>query len=370
MRIFIGGDLVPTELTRPGFDKGDLKSLFGSIQDLVQGSPFFINLECALTDQETAIRKCGPNLKGRPQDAQVLKKLGVTLAGLANNHTFDFGQPGLTDTKEALTRAGIPFTGVGDNEQLARQPYFFQTAGQTIAVVAVAEHEYCYALPDQPGAWAFDPFQTMEDISLAKKRADHVIVIYHGGKEQSPFPSPRLRKACQAMARAGASAVFCQHSHCIGSYEIYRGSHLLYGQGNFNFLKYLDHEHWFSGLLLELVLKKDTQLELIFHPVVVKETGVDLAQGEEKARLLQDFQNRNGILQDETAWLKKWQDFCQSVAPNYRRAAATAFENDDWGNPAEVFPHYLDCEAHLDVWQELFQTWHRKKTSEKGTYQE
>ena len=29
----------------------------------------------------------------------------------------------------------------------------------------------------------------------------------------------------------------------------------------------------------------------------------------------------------------------------------------------QIFPHYLDCEAHLDVWHTVFKSWHGNKTS-------
>lgn len=368
MRIIIGGDIVPTEATRDGFDRGDVEELFGSTIDLLKtGDRLIVNLECALTDQDTPIQKCGPNLRGRPEHAAVLRKLGVSLVGLANNHVFDFGQPGLRDTLQALDNEKLPWTGVGQNELDARKPYSLDCAGQKIAVITVAEHEYSYALPDQPGVWGFDPFDTIEDISSASKTADFVIVLYHGGKEQSPFPSPRLRKACRAMARAGAGAVFCQHSHCIGTWETWRGAHLVYGQGNFNFVGYRDHPHWQSGLLAALEIDPAGKADLCFHPVVTTPHGITLATGAAKENLLKAFEERSSQLLDEEQWLAQWHDFCLSVAPGYHRAVAEAFTSPDAAEPQEVFPHYLDCEAHTDVWRELYPTWHRKKTDEAGT---
>jgi poly-gamma-glutamate synthesis protein (capsule biosynthesis protein) len=369
MRIFIGGDIVPTAATRAGFDRGDIGALFGSVADLVKtGNRLIINLECALTDSDTPIRKSGPNLRGKPAYAAVLRALGVTDVGLSNNHVFDFGQPGYRDTLQALTDIGLPYTGVGENERDARQPHYFTCGGMRIAVVAVAEHEYSYALPKQPGVWGFDPFDTMEDITIARERADYVIVLYHGGKEQSPFPSPRLRKACQAMVRAGAGAVFCQHSHCIGAYETYHGAHIVYGQGNFNFVGHADHPHWQSGLLVALDLNTSDRAEICFHPVVVTECGITLATGDEKQTLLDAFDRRNHILQDEEQWLAEWHAFCLGVAKSYRQAVIGAYQNPDDQEPEQIFPHYLDCEAHTDVWRELFPTWHKDKTSEMGTY--
>jgi poly-gamma-glutamate synthesis protein (capsule biosynthesis protein) len=369
MRIFVGGDIVPTDATRDGFDRGDVDALFGSIVDLVRTSDcLIVNLECALTDSDTPIRKSGPNLRGRKSHVEILSKLGVSVVGLSNNHVFDFGQPGYRDTLQALDAAGLPYTGVGENERDARKPHYMMCDGKRIAVVAVAEHEYSYALPDQPGVWGFDPFDTMEDISIARQKADFVIVLYHGGKEQSPFPSPRLRKACQAMVRAGAGAVFCQHSHCIGTCETYRDAHIVYGQGNFNFVGHSDHPHWHSGLLAALDLGPAGPAGIFFYPVVVTNSGITLATGDEKQTLLDAFHKRNLRLQDEGQWLAEWHEFCLGVAKHYRRAVAEAFASPDDEVPAQIFPHYLDCEAHTDVWRELYPTWHKDKTSEMGTY--
>ncbi|MBQ8953997.1 MAG: CapA family protein [Clostridia bacterium] len=366
MKIFIGGDISPTEASEPFMASGDIRAAFGDVCDLVKGADLFVvNLECALTEKNTPIRKCGPNLKARPACAAALKALGVTDAGLSNNHVYDFGSGGFHDTLAALDEAGIRYTGVGRNEQDARKPHYMQARGKTVALVCVCEHEYSYALPDREGCWGFDPFETMEDVAIAKAHSDYVIVLYHGGKEQSRYPSPRLRRACQAMVRAGADLVLCQHSHCIGVPESYRGGYIVYGQGNFNFVTHRDHPHWLNGLLLELDLDEAMKPAFTFHPLRVNEHGVQLCQGEEKQRLLDEFYARTAVLQDDAAWMKEWNDFCLSVQPGYRRAIAVAFQ-DDAETPQQVFPHYLDCEAHTDVWRQLYPTWNGDNTIETG----
>lgn len=369
MKIFLGGDITPTPVTVPALDRGDLSALFGTVGALMaSGDARIANLECALTESDTPIRKCGPNLRGRPAYARVLRDFGLTAVGLANNHVFDFGTPGLRDTCAALDSVGLPYTGLGENEQDARRPLFFDAAGKRVALVCVAEHEYSYALRNRCGVWGFDPFDTMEDIAEAKKRADYVLVLYHGGKEQCRYPSPRLRRACRAMVRAGADFVACQHSHCVGVYETYRDAGILYGQGNFNFVGYIDHPHWRSGLLVELNDTPDGRLTPVFHPLTVTDTGVTLAEGETRETELAGLAERSRILEDEDAWLAEWHAFCVSMQANYREGVARAFRDNDTDVPAEIFPHYLDCEAHTDVWRELFPTWHKAGTDEQGTY--
>ena len=75
----------------------------------------------------------------------------------------------------------------------------FEKDGVRVTLINVCEHEYTYATETRVGARPFDEFETMQDIREAKKDADYVIVVYHGGKELCQYPSPRLMKACREM---------------------------------------------------------------------------------------------------------------------------------------------------------------------------
>ena len=123
MKILIGADVVPTSATEALFAAGDVKQLFGDVCDLAKTADrVIINLECALTNYEGRIAKFGPNLKGVPECTNALKALGVTDVMLSNNHVSDFGKQGLIDTLAALDAAGLPYTGVGENDTDSRKP--------------------------------------------------------------------------------------------------------------------------------------------------------------------------------------------------------------------------------------------------------
>lgn len=353
MKLILCGDIVPTERTTPTFEAGDGAELMGDTLEDLRAADFSVaNLECALTDGETPIRKCGPNLKGRPKYARLLADCGLTHLGMSNNHVMDYGEAGMRQTEQAIREAGMTPFGTGEDDQDSRRPVFLEKDGVRVAIVAVCEHEYSYALPHRYGANPFDPFDTMEDVARAREQADCVIVMYHGGKEQCEYPSPRLRKACRAMARAGANLIVCQHSHCVGCRERYRDCEIVYGTGNFNFVAHSEHPHWRSGLMLR-VAADSAGLSVEYVPVVpnAREDGVERASGARRDEILSGFEARSALMQDEKRWISEWRAFCQSVAPNYERAAQR------FGD--QIFPHYLDCEAHLDVWQTLFETWHR-----------
>lgn len=356
MKLMFGADLVPTDITNQLFVEQDFKTLFHDVADYTKKADrLIVNLECALTNSENAIRKCGPNLKADPACADALKAFGVTDVMLSNNHVFDFGLEGLRDTEENLRRVGLPYTGVGENDTDSRKIYYFTEGGKKFAIVNVCEHEYSYALPDRAGCNPYDPYLTMHDIREAKKNAEIVIVIYHGGKEFCRYPSPRLRLLCHEMAECGADVVLTQHSHCIGCYEEYEGSHILYGQGNFHFVSPGSDEGWLTSLLVELDI--DDKIRINFYPLVMLENGIDIAKGEKAKEIMDGFAARNEELKNGK-WIDGWRAFCNSPGRIfYRNCLKGLFAENSTEHQNQIFAHYLDCEAHTDVWRELFPTW-------------
>ena len=357
MKILIAADTVPTSVTTPLFEAGDKRALFGDICDLADAADrVILNLECALTNSENRIKKFGPNIKSTPEAVAGLKAFGVTEAALSNNHVFDFGIEGLRDTMAVLDKAGIPYMGIGENDTDSRKPYVIEAEGKKIGFINVCEHEYTYALPNRIGANPFDPFITMQDIRALKAECDYVIVIYHGGKEHCRYPSPRLYNLSHEMVLCGADVVIAQHSHCIGCYENFNGGHILYGQGNFNFVypEYTDKgEGWYTALLTELEIGE--KLNIKFYPIVATKTGCDLAKGERADEIMNAFEERNASLLDGT-WRDGWHAFCvsESIKPIYDNSVAPLLEDE---NTRHRFAHDLDCEAHTDVWRELYPTW-------------
>ena len=356
MKTLFFGDTSPSRISKESFRNKEVDKLFTDVRDFMKDSDFtFVNLECALTECQDAIKKFGPALSAPVETAEILKGLGVDLCGLSNNHTFDLGVKGIKDTLAALDEAGLDYTGWGDNYEDSRKNYVLDRNGEKICIITVCEHESSYALENRMGARPYDEYDTMEDIREARKTADRVIVIYHGGKEYCRYPSPRLYRLCHAMARCGADMVICQHSHCIGCYEEYEGCHILYGQGNFHFLSNSPQEGWYTSLAVKYDTKADT---IEFTPVKVIEGGIEIAKGEDAKAIMDAFAKRNEELQNGE-WKNGWHRFCESVKEGYMNNIGNAGRPESTETENAVFGHYLDCEAHTDVWRELFPTWNQ-----------
>ena len=357
MKLLLLGDVVANDFTRSIWKEKNKEALFGDALSLFEGNDLtFVNLECAITDSTDGIPKFGPCLASPVEVAEVLSDIGVDVCGLSNNHVFDFGPQGVADTIAALEKNNIAYTGFGKDYEDSRRNFVFEKDGKTVCIITVCEHEYSYALEDRMGSRPWDEFDTIEDVRAAKALYDRVIVIYHGGKELCRYPSPRLRRLGRALVRAGADVVLGQHSHCISAYEKYEGGHILYGQGNFHFIK---PQHPFDGWHSGLAVKYDTESgEIEFIPCQNTQTGITLALGESKDEIMNAFYLRNSHLSTDE-WKEGWHKFCVENKASYERAISKACVEGSTERDNGFFAHYLDCEAHTDVWRELFPTYNQ-----------
>ena len=209
-----------TASVKPFFDSADMKVL---------------QWECAVTKQDTPIDKSGPNHRCYPECAVFAEALGIDTVLLANNHTGDYGKPGVEDTLQTFAARGIRTVGAGMNEEEAAKPLYAECNGLKTAIINAAEYEFGMARGNSPGSNPLDPVVIAEKIKEEKEKNFLVIVTLHGGHEHFPFPSPRMRSWFRFFADCGADIVFNCHTHCPLGYEIYKGVPIVYCPGNFYF---------------------------------------------------------------------------------------------------------------------------------------
>ncbi len=255
------------------------------------------NLECCITEKEDPIKKDGPSLKVSPEQADVLKGLGVNLVGLANNHVLDYGLDGLKDTIEILEKNKILYAGnsamtssIIENINGVRCGFYF-----------ISEHQYNYFEKEGVGVNLLELDRCFNDVKELKVNSDVVFVMFHGGKEYYEYPTPRQQDVCRKFVDSGADVVICQHSHCVGCEEKYKESTILYGQGNFVF-PYRDNKHFKSGLLTEALIEEDGSVTLNYIPTVHEKPGVvEIAPKDKVNNILNSFYDRTNKLSKESS---------------------------------------------------------------------
>lgn len=368
MQIIIGGDLVPTKSNVKLFSESNLKSLLGNeLLDIWDAADVRIfNLEVPLADEETPIFKNGPNLIAPTKSIKGIKALNPTVLTLANNHILDQGEKGLKRTMDLLKENEIPFVGAGNKLTEASKPYLFERDGIRVGVYACAENEFSIARDDTAGANPFNPLESLDHIDKLKKECDYLIVLYHGGKEHYRYPSPNLQRVCRKIVEKGADFIVCQHSHCIGSYEEYNGSTIVYGQGNFIF-DYSENVLWNTSILIQIDIEKDVKINYV--PIEKDKNGIKVAIGNEKKEILNEFNERSNNIKNEQFVNMKFKELAKDNQRQYLYTFSNfgrIFRNLDRilfrsvffkysynKNKRIAMQNYLECESHRDLLLEI-----------------
>ena len=292
MKIIIGGDLAPTKTNFSFFSEGNLKALIDArlLSEINSADYRIFNLEVPLSDNEQPIIKDGPNLVAPTSTVNGIRMLDPVILSLANNHIMDQDEQGLLTTIGQLSNNSLNYVGAGKNLSEAAKPFIVEKDGLKIGIYACAENEYSIAGEKIAGANPFDPLESLDHIFNLKSECDFVIVLYHGGKEHYRYPSPGLQKVCRKITDKGADLVICQHSHCIGAFEKYSGSVIVYGQGNFLFDR-RDNEYWNTGILVKAVFGNEMSVDFI--PFNKNGNGVAMPSLRDSEALLNEFKERS-----------------------------------------------------------------------------
>jgi poly-gamma-glutamate capsule biosynthesis protein CapA/YwtB (metallophosphatase superfamily) len=238
--------------------KDEAEKLFGPFYEKLRKADLSItNLESPITNSNQKIPKTGPHIKSHPDSLSVLKKTGINLVTLANNHIMDFGVTGLRDTLDACQEQLINTVGAGINPDETVAPFFIGKDGLKVAIINIAENEFGTIKDDHAGANPLNIVQNFYSIQRTSEEVDYVIVIIHGGHEHYPLPSPRMKETYRFFIEAGASAVVGHHPHCFSGYEVYNNAPIFYSLGNFLFDKEKRYtNHWNEGFAVRFRVSK------------------------------------------------------------------------------------------------------------------
>lgn len=307
----VAGDFCPREE-----NCGDLVERIDEIT--CQVKPFFhsadmkvLQWECTVTRQDTPIDKSGPNHRCYPECTVFASALEIDTVLLANNHTGDYGDPGVKDTFDAFRKLNIRTVGAGMNEAEAAEPLRVEYNGITCSVINAAEYEFGIAYGDKPGAYGMDPIKLAAQIKAEKAECDLVAVMLHGGHEQYSWPTPRLRSLCRFMADCGADAVFNCHSHCPIGYEVYNGVPIIYSPGNFYFPnRPTSLPQWYIGYIPKFFFDADGVYALEILPYYNYKQALTLMDEKDTEAFFDYLDDLSAPIADEAQLQKLFNAWC------------------------------------------------------------
>jgi poly-gamma-glutamate capsule biosynthesis protein CapA/YwtB (metallophosphatase superfamily) len=200
----------------------------------------FGNLEGPLLEGGTTT-KCPPGstrcfaFRSPTRYGKLLKEAGFDVLSLANNHAADFGDEGRTSTRKTLDALGIKHAG---SDKAGYAMTVVEAKGRKVAFIGFAHNNLVPNVNDLTFA--------RQLVEQANKKADLVVVSFHGGAEganaqrvpqNTEMFGTEKRGNLPLFARtvidAGADLVLGHGPHVLRGMEIYKDRLVVYSMGNF-----------------------------------------------------------------------------------------------------------------------------------------
>jgi len=268
------GDMVPST------DSIYNESVFDNVSSLLSTPDLMIgNLEGTFAHVDR-LSKCEylktmcHAFRGDPSFADALKNAGFDFVSLVNNHSYDFGKEGLSDTQAELDRVGIKYV---TSETPSKS---VEVRGKRVGILGLS---------------STDPWKSITDYDFIKNSVnqlaeenDFVIVIFHGGAEgsdKSVVPMQEewvgtenrgdVYKVAHIAVNAGADLVLGAGPHVLRKIEVYKNATIAYSMGNFVGAKKLITKGVlaYSGIFTT-TLKQDSAPKYNFTSIILSKTGV------------------------------------------------------------------------------------------------
>ncbi len=370
INVLIGGDVCPVGRNEPFFRKGDAAAIFNDLlEEFKRADLSIVALESPLITRSSPILKCGPGLGAESDCINGLRQAGIDVINIANNHIMDHGSTGLKNTLDVCAGAGISTVGAGRNLEEARQVLIRRIGRVRIGILAVAEHEFSIATADSCGANPLDIIDYVRNVRSQRDKFDYLIVLLHGGNENYPYPSPRLKETCRFMVEMGADAVIVQHTHCPGSYEEYQDAHIAYGQGNLIFDWPDQNRAFHEGFLVKLSIAEDlaSTMEIIPYLQSDSKPGARRMDKETEQLFRKSLEERSLSIRDDAFVQAQWFQFCERKKHEYLSKVLAhnrvLSKLNSQGFIVKYFyttgsltclQNLISCEAHREVLETIF----------------
>ncbi len=363
MRVIIAGDFCSRGRVANLIDNECYDDIFGEVKDIIHAADYsIVNFENPVVEHESKpIEKQGPNLRCSAKAVDAIKYAGFDCVTLANNHLYDYGDIGVADTLQVLSDKGFDYVGGGKNITEASQVLYKGIEEKKLAIINCCEHEFSIATDCIAGANPLNPIQQYYQIQEAKKNADYVLVIIHGGHEHFQLPSLRMQETYRFYIDSGADAIVNHHQHCFSGYEVYKGKPIFYGLGNFCFDNGGEaYSIWNEGYILELDFNP-TEIKTNIYPYVQCYQNSSVSILSDSASFFERLQVLNKIIADNKRLKEEVRKYYDQQSPKInlwlepydnrwlyglrRRNLIPSFvcrEKLMW------FLNFIDCESHRD----------------------
>jgi len=216
----------------------------------ISGDLNFANVETVVTENNSLAPR-GPNerfsfrFRSHPNGFRFLAQSGFNLFSLANNHSLDFGRPGLRETLKHFSalksQYNIAYSGIGENREQAGTPAFIRVKNINFAFSAISfipqGSLQFRAGSSTPGQLSYHKKSDLSETVSRLSDADSeykILSIHYGRERYTKVNENQKRKWRQLFVKnSDIDLVVAHHAHVAQGVELTDGKLIFYGLGNF-----------------------------------------------------------------------------------------------------------------------------------------
>ena len=241
-RVAIAGDFLPAGRLSPAGNDGwgdqarELQEYFADV------ATTFANLEATLDSDSLTPRVLnglGQVVAAPSASLAYLQAIRSRAVGIANNHSYDFGDAGVWQTRDAIAQSGMIPLGAGCSLSEGPEVFVWEgPAGLRVGFWAAAKAARELATKKSPGVEPATPERGLQALREMQNRgAQFCVALVHAGCLRTNRPDPEDVRLLDELARSGFDIVAASHSHRISGHRLIeragrRPSFVFYGAGS------------------------------------------------------------------------------------------------------------------------------------------
>ena len=298
----------------------------------------FVNLECTVADETLPARPLvgiGQTVLACSDSLNYLQSIRAHAVGIANNHSYDFGDEGVTQTRQAISKQGMIPLGAGRPARESPELFIWQGPNKLrVGFWAAAKATHDVATAQTPGVEPATPKRALEAIQEMKRRgATFCIALLHAGVLRTNRPDPEDVRLMELIAKCGFRVVASSHSHRISGYSRMglaqdTPSFSFYGLGSL-VSGYVASPLEREGLIVVVGFNRDGKfIRLEIRPVLLGENGFGaIPDASMRDRILNRFRELSEEIADGSYEKMFYRDLSPGLLRLYMRDAHAAFRH-------------------------------------------
>jgi len=335
-RVAIAGDFLPAgklALASDGSWGDEARGLHEYFADV---DTTFANLEAALDCESLvarAVAGLGQVVSAPSASLAYLAAIHSQAMGIANNHSYDFGDEGVQRTRDAIGCRGMMPLGAGCTTRDRPEVSLWEgPGGARVGFWAAAKAASDLAGGNSRGVEPATAKRGLQALGEMRNRgAQFCVALVHAGCLRTNRPDPEDVRLLDGLATSGFDIVAASHSHRVSGYRLMQRSKqrprfAFYGLGSLvsGFISCAAER---EGLIVVAALSASGALvRLEVRPVCLDESGFGQVPGaEKKQEMLARFGGLSTEIENGSYERLFYHDVSQGLARLYMRDARAAF---------------------------------------------